>query len=390
MSVRDGRTGWTKASIGRGSAATLSHGLVLMSIAVFLSAWSTRSDAVVGSERPAAILVFPLIALDTGAGSNRDTEIEIANTQSTEVAVECFYVNGLGSCSASLTVCETAADCPVGENCVVGWQTTDFLFKLTPRQVISWRAGQGLPQLPCDPAFPGPSCLGESAGSIPSTPTDPFLGELKCVEVSDTVNPVPVAANDLIGTATIVDHAGPDAASYSAIGIESTGVNNHDLVLCLGAGGSTCPQAEYAPCPAVLGMNHFFDNATVVNGTVRSSVTLVPCSQDFAGQQPTSAVATFMITNEFELRTSLAVSVRCFRDLHLAENPIFGVALQGSLAGYTRIQGITNGPINVPLLGVVTEEHTPTGGGAARRAAFGLTALGRNPGADIITLPALP
>jgi len=303
------------------------------------------SHAAVESQHPAAIVVFPWVVAD---GAARDTVIEMANTSSSAATMQCIYVN--------------AGDCL--------WR--DFVVRLTPRQALKWRVSEGMLALPHP----------ENSGSVPPA-VIPFRGELKCVEVNNDGEPgamKPAARNDLIGAATIVDTSSgrPDVATYTAIGIESTGVNDQDQRLCLGEGAS-CPVAEYQHCPAVLVATHFGTGAAVSGRTVDSDLLLVPCSEDLeTGVFPSSQV-NFLIFNEFEQQFGREATITC-----AAEVPVFPAAIAGSPTLQTRMRrpSPSDPGQNVGLLGVVVERHMPSGQGAA----FGLTGAGASQ-EDVVSLP---
>jgi hypothetical protein len=250
---------------------------------------------------------------------------------------------------------------------VPGWQETDFAFRLTSKQPIVFSVRDGLPNLPLADQ-PGPK--GEfNSGSIPPSPDDPMVGELKCVQVGD--DELPVDLNWLKGEATIqtINGSAVDARGYNAIGIQAIeGANNRDNTLVLGA--------EYNGCPNLLLLNHFFDGASpavVGSPTIRSDLTLVPCSQDFNFQAPRSVVAQYLVFNEFEQRFSTSRSVTCFQEIALSDidtRPgtaddafsIFNVNVQGTFTGQTIVRGVqTNDPLRgTGLLAILEEFHTTT------------------------------
>jgi hypothetical protein len=192
------------------------------------------------------------------------------------------------------------------EQCVPGWQETDFRLRLTPKQPIMWTVSRGLERLPLADV---PTNGYFNDGSIVPSPENPMVGELKCVQVDE--DEAPVDRNDLKGEATIetVASAVPagsfngdgvyvDSRGYNAIGIQAIeGANDGDNTLVLGQ--------EYNACPNVLVLDHFFDDAEVPAGVeqkVRTHLTLVPCSEDFNLQAPISTTVQFLVFNEFEQR----------------------------------------------------------------------------------------
>jgi hypothetical protein len=379
---------------------------------------------VVASDAPAAILVYPKVIVDTsgllGGLVSYDTILELSNTHELDlVSVHCFYVNALGTCSQSEAPCLVNFDCSgvfSGETCQENWAVTDFRFTMTREQPIGWLAGSGLQFLPCD-AAQNQFCNGgqqnanlQGPGSAIPPTDDPFLGELKCVETDEDGEPV--AANDLIGRATV--HASPvngpvvnpiDVATYNAIGIQAGTSNDSDETLCLGANTTgDCTTAEYASCPTTLILNHFFEGVVDADGSeVRTSLTLVPCSQFQGTLETFPTTAQFLIFNEFEQRFSASTGVECYSDLLLADvdtrasftlddaSSIFWVGTQGTFTGQTRIRGVPTSETDLGhgLLGLATESRIPQVG-APQTASADLQFVGVRSQADIIEIDSIP
>jgi hypothetical protein len=445
---------------------------------VLSGAQAGRAD--IASDKPAAIVVYPKIVVGNPEGT--DTVVRLANTNQTlPVNVHCFYLNANSHCSGGPNdgaICTNDPSVCSGLSfCIPGWQEVDFHIRLTPGQPIEWDAENGLadsrtcvggskawrpcrvnadcpggscseglplpvgvctlrPSQTCfsdsDCNFPpGGHCTQSNVGTrIPPVPEDPFIGELKCVEVDDSGKPV--AANDLKGEALLeeVNGATPDfdVASYNAIGIEACDSNVNpncvspsttpgELVLggpsqCSGGDndGNPCSTAKDCPngtcavatayayngCPNYLILNHFFDDAMdPVPGTdsqVDTTLTLVPCSEDLLRQIPGTAVVQYLVYNEFEQRFSTSKAVQCYQDIELCNidtsdcsRSIFNVGVAGTLTGQTRINPIGVPPLPSALLGVAVEEHG--GAGGDRSAAFNLHMAGARNTADTITLP---
>jgi hypothetical protein len=319
-----------------------------------------------------------------------DTLIQVSNTSDNPVNVRCFYVNANGHCSnAPFAICNPSGvnSCGLGF-CVPGWQETDFAFRLTSKQPIAWTVGLGLADLPLADA-PGPK--GEfNSGSIPPSPEDDMVGELKCIEVGD--DELPVDTNSLKGEATIETFTGvPDARGYNAIGIQAIeGANNRDNTLVLGT--------EYNGCPNILIIDHFFDGSfsgTSENSTVTTDLTLVPCSEDFNFQAPRTITAQYLVFNEFEQRFSTSRPVTCFQEIPLSDIDtragemddrfsIFNVAVQGTLTGQTTIRGVqTADQTSGTGLLAITEEFHGRYSNASEAHQRGIRTQ-----ADIILLPA--
>jgi len=255
---------------------------------------------------------------------------------------------------------------------------------MTHDQPTGWRASEGI------------------AGSVGNTPEDPFVGELKCFEVNGAIPPdalLPINANDLIGKATIEEVTGGapgsvDARTYSAIGVPAVladGSVQGDEVLCLGSNSasSECAGAEYASCPSTLILNHFFDNVGAVESTT-TDLTLVPCTENIVDPdaQPITAVQ-FLVFNEFEQRLSGSLRISCFKETRLSNidrrvgqelSSIFNVALQGTLAGQTRIRPVTGSETDTGhgLLALAEEFRTAGRGEFRGSAAFNVGYAGTN------------
>ena len=378
-----------------------------------------RAD--IASDKPAAIVVYPEIEVDNATGT--DTVIRLTNTnQSSPVSVHCFYLDANSHCSGGSNdgaICtDDPTTCAGGGFCVPGWQETDFRAVLTASQPIEWKASDGLadsdlplqfgvcqrnPQRACGSdadcnPFPGGSCTQSNAGTrIPPVPENPFLGELRCIEID--ANGVPLPSNDLKGEAIleVATAENVDVASYNAVGIEATGGSSgatNELVI----GG---PEPEYNGCPNYLILNHFFDGAADPvpgsNNPITTDLVMVPCSADYLRQIPGAAVVQYLVFNEFEQRFSTSKAVRCFQEIQLCNidttqcaNSIFNVGVSGTLTGQTRINPIgvaSSGPtptVASGLLGIAVENHD---GAQLHRAAFNLHMQGARDTADEIIIP---
>jgi len=367
---------------------------------------TARAD--VTSTNAAAILVYPKIAVNqlSSAAPNdppfqSDTLVQLSNASSSPVNVRCWYVNANGHCSTSpTTICRPAGDpatdpcAAVGGICLPGWDEHDFSFRLTPKQTIAWQASAGLSDLPLA-SRPGPG--GQfNEGSIPPTPEDPMIGELKCIQVGE--DEFPIASNSLIGQATLgTGNPGDfDQRSYNAIGIQATTTNNRDNTLILGGDAP-----EYSACPGSLSLDHFFDGALdpANSDPIETRLIIVPCSEDFTFQTPTTSRIQYLVWNEFEQRFSTSNSVTCLSDLPLVDidtrpgsagdsTSIFSIAVQGTLAGQTVIRAVDdrspdhgNG-----ILAIAEEYHLNPGDTFS--AAYVPHQRGRRADADVISIPA--
>ena len=353
-----------------------------------------RAD--VASDKPGAILVFPKIVVDTSGllGPPTDTEIQITNTSNSVISARCYVINSNSHCSnAPSTVCTAAAvaagappgagGCPTGGTCVGPCSPrlveNDFRLTLTKRQPVTWKAREPLQVFPCD----AQGCsFGNNAGSRwPGVQEDPFVGEIKCVEVCPEGNPTCTAeqpipgldpangfTGDLKGEATIVSTSGSlaDARKYNAIGIQSLGfgTNNGDDTLAVGG-----PNAEYNGCPKQLIVDNLFDYSVVPThggellSQVTTDLTFVPCTEDLATQSPSASTLQFLVYNEFEQRFSTSISFTCFKEVQLADidtrpgpfgnaQSIFSVFVQGTLGGQIRIRPVAGATIDNRVLAV--------------------------------------
>jgi hypothetical protein len=374
------------------------------------------SNADVTSDRPAGLIVIPKLIFDsdgdlgvlTGNGDPVDTEIQISNVSDQPVKMRCFYVNANSHCTNDPSrVCSVAADCqtPVpGGLCFEGWIETDFEITMTPHQPLIWRISEGLSSLPLADAG--------QEGSVPAVNEDPFMGELKCVQVGP--DDAPVDRNDVKAEVSIITYGTDsiDARAYNGIGIQAiSGANDGDNTLVLGG-----EDPEYNGCPNVLILNHFFDDAVepISNQYVKTHLTLVPCSQNFLLQDVAlfSTTAQFLVFNEFEQRFSASRPVRCFKEFELCslgtgkdraifdDDPtsnscqfsVFSAYVSGTLTGQTRIRGVDDGsPLHGNgLLGVAEEFYrtSPDELDTVRATtAFNIHQAGERATPDFITMP---
>jgi hypothetical protein len=161
---------------------------------------SVAAQTFPASDTPAGYLVFPKIKTDTHpadpSAPSIETVIQLTNTSANRRFVHCVYVS--------------ATDCAAVQN---------FNLVLAP----CGTGGSG-------PAFHWQVSQNNSTQLIAGV--DPFLGELKCIEVNDPNVPLPVNSNDLKGEATIYTFQrangrvqGVDARTYNAIGFQTTVVS---------------------------------------------------------------------------------------------------------------------------------------------------------------------
>lgn len=317
---------------------------------------------------PGAILVYVDLEVDEDAGV--DTRLQMTNTSDFLTRVDCYIINANSHCGGDGgPICRTDQDCASfpGLRCIPGWSKTDFRLTLTKRQPISWSLRDGLQFLPLNNE-PGPE--GQfNEGSIPPAPENPFIGELRCIQMDVGDADRPSDRNDLKGESTVVtvtDTGEIDARKSNAIAIKAIEGAQDGEPNVLNIGG---PNAEYGAfpadgqesnvgCPNIWTLNHFFEGAQVVThsgGSVRhvnSKLTVVPCSVDYLNDTPGSATLQFLIYNEFEQRFSSSTRIDCYRETRLADvdtrpgidgdrRSIFSVGTQGTLTGMSRIRSVS-------------------------------------------------
>ena len=319
------------------------------------------ASAAPSSEAPAALLVFPLISVDSAAGV--DTVVQLTNLGDDAQAVRCVYLD------ASLAPRSTAG----------------FLFTLTPAQPIQWRASRGLVALPIP---------GSNSGAIPAVPVTPFGGTLRCVAA--LADGTPTASDALIGVAT-VERGAPavDSASYAAIGFAATGTSaDTPDVLVLGG-----PQAEYAACPIENHLPLLLDNALIdlgADGAVQrrtaTLVALATCSSTPAGGA--QATVELVVTNEFGQQLSFTRGLRevlisdlSRLDTEIPRQSIFNAANAGSPHGI--VSFIPNSPGSSVLAVALTAFVDPGDAATSHRAAVPSQANGDRDLPDLVDL-ALP
>ena len=332
------------------------------------------------SDKPAAILVWPKIVVDTSnvlssSEGETDTLIQLSNAVPTRCAgqpcgndltglkqAHCFYVDATGHCSNDPTVgCLSSDDCNdetsgVTGSCDPGWTEVDFDVRITPEQPLAWLASEGLQTSELPLRYPGTcsnnpnracttddqcggftcNLLPSNAGTgVPPTPEDPFVGSLTCIQFDPSGNPATpdtsATANALIGNAAIevalTETTGVDVQKYNAVGIQKLCTFSPSGTNCtLNAGAPDQlilggPNAAYQGCPARLILNHLFDGAEDpigATGTTTTDLTLVPCGNDFLRQVPGQVTAQFLVFNEFEQRFSTSANVDCFYESQIS------------------------------------------------------------------------
>ncbi len=264
-------------------------------------------QADVTSEKAASILIFPAVTTAEQFGTPTDTVIQIANTSNSMVHAHCNYVDASRFDSITGQPCNLPSP-----SCIAAWQETDFDIWLTKQQPTHWVVSTGRRVDPTDGFDLNGS--GFDPGHVP--PMANFSGELKCVEV--TASGEPVAGNHLKGEAEIVlpSEAG-DISKYNAIGIEANPDATPANPLLLDGN-------VYNACPAKLWYNHAADDSDTISQigaptTNRVGAVLVPCSEDFENQIPKSVTVQFKVYNEFEEVFSASTTVTCLLSTVLSD-----------------------------------------------------------------------
>jgi len=368
---------------------------------------ANSAEARVTTEQSASILVFPKIISD----GTQDTIVQITNTSNNVRFAHCFYTDG------SLTDPSRPAD-PIFNP--PRWVEIDFDIVLTKQQPTHWVASTGRlynlldaqcrANTPCNPGSVGAPNTGTVSAGCCDAGYDPgrvppvqpgFTGELKCIEVDSAGFPLP--GNALKGEATIETIATGDVSKYNAIGLKGFDTNNQDELLCLGGTVTDdCPTgAEYDACPHTWILDHSADGAAdlvadnngIPGSSVATTLTVVPCTQNYETQQPQEVTLNFDIWNEYEQRLSAQTKFQCWGNFPLSEiNSAFTEnALGGSLA-QTRVRSsVVRNPdgstdVSQGILAIIEESHS-VGSAVARSAQNVHTSPRDRLGTDRITIP---
>jgi len=317
-----------------------------------LSAWTVgRAGAQVTTEQPASILVFPKVIVDDAS----DTVIQISTASPLTARVWCFYVDAVSA----------------GAGTSPGLLVTDFALWLSKQQPVSWVVSAGRPAV-------GP-------GPVPSI-TGPFRGELLCVETG--AEGTPLGGHHLTGIVTLKHRQNEDIAKYSAIGFLGTDfAGETGLSLPLGGSGS---DRQYDGCPAEWRLDHLADGAEDPQigpgSSVRTHLTIVPCSHDLITFVPARVTVVFEVTNEFEEVFFASMPVEGWFDGPLSSvSDVFSASRLGTLAAQTRMRPALGDPGFL----VVGQEFHQSGGPAVLEASAAVNAHGQGTRdePDFILLP---
>ena len=355
---------------------------------------ATAAGAQMSPDQPAALVVYPYVAVDLDAGV--DTLIQLTNVADGPTDVRCFYEGVTFECQNG----QPGESCdPLRPTCT-GFCAPNppgrrsFALRLTSRQPVAWRASEGLASFPLDSSAPGAG--GETNGDsrVPAVGRGPTTTTLRCVAVGPDPS-APAARDVLAGSATISLRAGveeprSDAAGYRAIGARvDEGALDSDEVLRLGGAG-----AEYEPCSAYDLLDHYFWGAPLRTGDrtadVETTLVLVPCTTPSEG-----TIAQFSVYNEFSQRFSTSRSVPpgqlviplAMIDTTDPNRSIFSVAVEGTLAGRTQITSVGRDGFGGGLHALAIETHRDPGTDAVHSDIVELAGAGMSADAIVSRAP---
>lgn len=379
----------------------------LCGFAVVLGVVASSAHAIVTTERGASILAFPKVITDGSA----DTIIQITNISNSMVHARCFYVDASPDAFGNPR-----------------WQVTDFQIWLTKQQPTSWQVGRGRFTNPTDVCqigdnglyIPSADCAaaGLDPGAVPPV-TLGFTGELKCVEVDVSNNPV--GGNHLKGEATIKTFDG-DTAKYNAIGFQGTqaaGSTGNELLLDQPSNTDDVI-GEYDACPNELIVNHFSelstdpviqrngaggrcdgntmitcitdadcgadgpcaegpavavgpDGVVALRSANLTELTLIPCTQNFEETSKeevakNAVTVQFAIYNEFEQVFSFSTTVECWEKYFLfqldspnnPERSVWSYNNLQTLGAQTRIKPIPGEGGVIGVAGILRADNNGT------------------------------
>jgi hypothetical protein len=271
-------------------------------------------------DQSASIVVFPKVIAD----GTWETIIQLASVANTTTHARCFYVDGASPS-----------------------QATDFDLWLTLLQPTHWLVSAGRPIDPqdprCDAAMSDCNGAGFDPGNVPAAPAN-FRGELLCVELDAAGTPV--IGNHLSGVATLTQRESGAVAKYNAIGVPG------NSAVPSSGGTLSLDGSMYSACPQTWMFSHLADGAedplAGPGSTVTTTLTIVPCAQNFETRTPAHVTVQFRVTNEFEQMFSASTSATGWADVPLsAISSVFEPATLGSDLAQTRIAGNTSGGIMV-------------------------------------------
>src|SRR5262249_24480841 len=164
------------------------------------SVCSNTDTGTVGT-RPGSIVVWPKVVASTLFPNGRDTLVQLTNSRNILTRVDCFYAQAIPLDPSR----------PPGPSNPALWQQIDFVLHVTLQQPMYWYVSSGRAAVPGEMTDPG---------LVPPV-TQPFSGQLRCIEVDDTG--LPLGGNGLSGSATLL---GPDSdvSTYDAVSLQALNV----------------------------------------------------------------------------------------------------------------------------------------------------------------------
>jgi hypothetical protein len=258
---------------------------------------------------------------------------------------------------------------------LVNWQSANFDLILTRQQPTIWRVSTGRV---FELGFSGEACeerIDDSGavrqvcpgffftniadplnptGNVILPPGAPFFrGELKCFQVDSTLTSV-TGGDALKGEATIenIEPPSPRISTYNSINIQGDN-GTSDLVLKLDGTPNRPAQdpGEFNACPEAVEFTHFGNGAgnIIVDNLspadcdatgcpVRTEVTVIPCSEDFEGEEGARVPLLFEFFDEFEVFLASATPILdCWANYDLATLTNVAASTGGSTFWKTRI-----------------------------------------------------
>lgn len=297
------------------------RGVWVLGIALGLLAGAGVARANSNIQESGSVLIFPKVLAD----STTDTLIEITNVGNSMAHAKCYYVD---------------ASRPNR------WSVMDFEIWLTKQQPTQWVASRGRAVNLFDPW--ASSGAGFDPGRVPPVQSG-FQGELKCVQVDDSG--APLRANKLIGKATLMRaEAGgesADVSTYNAIALKGNpnmGIGNSDNVLELN--NTAAGLGEYDTCPVIQTVSVLSeavddpvidDLGSCATDCLATTLTLVPCDQNFELARPSQVTLNIFTYDEFETEFSRTITVDCWFNERLDSQVFAGVFNRQTLGVYARL-----------------------------------------------------
>ena len=221
-----------------------------ITLGICLLGLASPTRAISTSDKPAAILVWPKIVVDTSAlieSRSTDTIIQLGNALHNAglKQAHCFYVDANSHCSETAAqpgkVCRDSSQCPLpgsvcaggstpgvpcdptntdacpngacislgNANCVAGWSEVDFEVLVTHDQPLVWKASEGL-QRGKFPLNDAGVCVGGSSpgGACDPRSSIPTCGTGTCQAADSNAGSgiPPVAEDPFVGTLKCIQY----------------------------------------------------------------------------------------------------------------------------------------------------------------------------------------